>query len=60
MLPSLGALTWRDHYAHYVQVRELAYTFFFLTGWLGSEVFIISVPLSFAVTAWERRAAMLR
>ncbi len=51
MLPSIAALTWRDHRVHYVRGWEVAYTFVFLVGWLLTEVLVIAVPLSFAINS---------
>ena len=55
MIPSIIALTWRDHDVHYVRGGEVVYTFFFLVGWLYTEVLALSLPLSFAVTTIQER-----
>jgi hypothetical protein len=55
MLPSIAALTWREHDVHYVRGSEIVYTFCFLIGWLYTEVLALSLPLSFAVSAIQDR-----
>lgn len=55
MIPSIAALTWRDHHTHFVQGWEVIYTFLLLVGLIGSEVLLISVPLSFAIAGLGRQ-----